>query len=130
VSKKRGSNPGAAEKARQALSDAKLLLENGSVEASINRGYYATFQSARAALLTEEESPKTHSGVIQRFGYHFVRTGRVSDEIGDILTTAESMHGRADYEAVADLSREDAANLVEDARRFIERVEDRILFSW
>lgn len=86
------------EKARQALSDAELLLDNGSVEAAINRGYYAAFQAARAALLTEEEGLKTHSGVIRRFGYHFVRTGRVSDEIGDILTTAQSMRGRAaDY---------------------------------
>ena len=72
------------EKAEQALSDARLLLENSSVEAAINRGYYTVFQAARAALLTEEESPKTHSGVIQRFSYHFVRTGQVSEETGDI----------------------------------------------
>jgi hypothetical protein len=115
------------EKARQALSDAELLLDNGSVEAAINRGYYAAFQAARAALLTEEEGLKTHSGVIRRFGYHFVRTGRVSDEIGDILATAQSMRGRADYDAIADLNREDATHLVDDARRFIRIVEKQIL---
>jgi hypothetical protein len=115
------------EKARQALSDAELLLDNGSVEAAINRGYYAAFQAARAALLTEEEGLKTHSGVIRRFGYHFVRTGRVSDEIGDILATAQSMRGRADYDAIADLNQEDAAHLVDDARRFIRIVEKQIL---
>ena len=38
------------EKLKQALSDAGLLLENGSVEAAISRGYYAVFQAARAAL--------------------------------------------------------------------------------
>jgi hypothetical protein len=115
------------EKAGQALADAELLLENESVEAAINRGYYAAFQTARAALLTEDESPKTHSGVSRRFGYHFVRTGRVSDEVGDILATAQSMRGRADYEAIADLGREDAGNLVEDVRRFMEVVEAQIL---
>jgi uncharacterized protein (UPF0332 family) len=115
------------EKAGQALADAELLLENESVEAAINRGYYAAFQAARAALLTEDESPKTHSGVIRRFGHHFVRTGRVSDEVGDILATAQSMRGRADYEAIADLGREDAGNLVEDVRRFMEVVEAQIL---
>ena len=81
------------EKSEQALSDAELLLENGSVEAAINRGYYAVFQIARAALLTKEESPDTHSGVIRRFGYHFVRTGQVPEEVGDTLTTAQSMRG-------------------------------------
>lgn len=114
------------EKADQALYDAELLLENGSVEAAINRGYYAAFQAARAALLTEEESPKTHSGVIQRFSYHFVRTEQVAEETGDILTTAQSMRGRADYEAISDLTREDAANLIDDSHRF---VEERVLSS-
>jgi uncharacterized protein (UPF0332 family) len=86
------------EKAGPALSDAEHLLENGSVEAAINRGYDATLQAARAALRTEEESPKTRSGEIRRFGYYFVQTDRVSDEIGDILTTAQSMRERAaDY---------------------------------
>lgn len=115
------------EKATQALSDAELLLENGSVEAAINRGYYAVFQAARAALLTKGERPKTHSGVIQRFGYHFVRTEQVSEETGDILTTAQSMRGQADYKAFSNLTEEDAANLAGDARRFIEAIEERVL---
>lgn len=37
------------------------------------------------------------------------------------------MRGRADYEAVTDLEQEDAANLVEDARHFLEAVEEKIL---
>jgi uncharacterized protein (UPF0332 family) len=60
------------EKAGPALSDAEHLLENGSVEAAINRGSDATLQAARAALRTGEESPKTRSGVIRRFGYYFI----------------------------------------------------------
>jgi len=52
-------------KAHAALSDAEVLLKKGSPEATINRGYYTVFQAARAALLTEEESPNTHSGFIR-----------------------------------------------------------------
>jgi uncharacterized protein (UPF0332 family) len=117
------------EKSEQALSDAELLLENDSVEATVNRGYYAVFQIARAALLTKGESPNTHSGVIRRFGYHFVRTGQVPDEVGDTLTTAQSTGGRADYDAPADLDQEDAANLVKDARRFLEVIREQVLGS-
>ena len=115
------------EKSEQALSDAELLLENGSVEAAVNRGHYAVFQIARAALLAKEESPNTLSGVIRRFEYHFVRTGEVPDEVGDTLTTAQSMRGRADYDAPADLDREDAASLVEDARQFLEVTGEQVL---
>ena len=117
------------EKAEQALSDAELLLENRSVEAAINRAYYATFQIARAALLVEGEYPKTHAGVMRRFGYHFIRTGRVTEEVGDILATAQSMRGQADYEASSDLRLEDASNLVDDARRFISTVRQQISLS-
>lgn len=117
------------EKSEQALSDAELLLENGSVEATVNRGYYAVFQIARAALLVKEESPNTHSGVIRRFGYHFVRTGEVPNEVGDTLTTAQSMRGRADYDAPADLDQEDAASLVEDAHRFLKVIGEQVLSS-
>ena len=104
-----------------------MLLEHGTPEATINRGYYAVFQAAGAALLTKGESPNTHSGVIRRFGYHFVRTGKVSNEVGDILTTAQSMRGVADYDAFSDFGREEAAELVVQARRFLDAVEDQIL---
>ena len=114
-------------KANQALSDAELLLENGSREAAINRAYYAVFQAAQAALLTEGEDPKTHSGVIRRFGYHFIRTERVDEQIGGVLTTAQSMRGRADYDAFSNFTQGEAKNLTEDARQFVRAVRAKIL---
>lgn len=111
------------EKAKTALSDAELLVERGSPEAAINRSYYAAFTSARAALHREGESPSTHAGVIRRFGYHFVRTGRITPTIGEILTVAETMRNRADYEAFTRFDHGAAADLAEDARRFVEAIE-------
>lgn len=111
------------EKARTALSDAHLLVEQGSPEAAINRSYYAAFSAARAALQLESESPSTHAGVIRRFGYHYVRTGRIAQAIGDILTVAETMRNRADYEAFTTFDHEAASDLAADTRRFVEAVE-------
>mgnify|MGYP002762391391 CR=1 FL=1 len=105
----------------------QMLLERGSPEATINRGYYSVFQVARAALLIEGESPNTHSGVIRRFGYHFVRTGQVSEEVGSTLTAAQSMRGEADYDAFSDFRREEARELVKKARQFIGTVEEELL---
>jgi uncharacterized protein (UPF0332 family) len=51
----------------------------------------------------------------------------VSDEVGGILTTAQSMRGEADYEAFSDFGREEADELVGKARRFIEAVEEQVL---
>lgn len=114
-------------KASKALSDAEVLLEKGSAEAVINRSYYAVFSIARAALLLKDESPNTHTGVIRRFGYHFVRTGQISEEIGDILSTAESMRGEADYDAFSAFDRDEAKHLCQDAHRFVEVVSKQLL---
>jgi hypothetical protein len=110
-------------KARTALSDAHLLVERGSPEAAINRSYYAAFSAARAALQIRGESPSTHAGVIRRFGYHYVRSGRISQAIGEILTVAETMRNRADYEAFTTFDHEAASDLAADTRRFVEAVE-------
>lgn len=114
-------------KSRDALSDAELLLENGSVEAAINRAYYAVFSAARAAVLVKDETPNTHAGVIRRFGYHFVRTEQISEEIGGILSTAESMRGTADYDAFSTFELEEAAELTKEANRFVDAIEKQIL---
>ncbi len=58
------------------LRTARHDLEGGFVRAAISRAYYAAFHAARAALLTEGESPKSHGGVRNRFGYHFIRRVR------------------------------------------------------
>lgn len=52
-------------RATEALSDARLLVETGSIEATVNRAYYAAFYAASAPLATRElESPK-HGGLIR-----------------------------------------------------------------
>lgn len=112
------------QKVREALTEANVLLKGGgSADAIVNRAYYAIFSAARAALLSMDERPGTHAGVIRRFGYHFVRTGRVSEETGSILTTARSMRDQADYDVFSELEREEAAELVDEARRFVEAIE-------
>ncbi len=64
------------DRAWEDLRTARHDLEGGFVRAAISRAYYAAFHAARAALLTEGESPKSHGGVRNRFGYHFIRRVR------------------------------------------------------
>ena len=87
------------QKVNRALDDASYLLEDDRVEAAVNRAYYAAFHAARAALLTEGEEPTSHAGILSRFSYHFIRTGRISEEVGQVLARAETDRNRADYDA-------------------------------
>ena len=73
-----------------------VALRAADAAANISRAYYAAFHAARAALLTVGESPKSHGGARNRFGYHFIRTGRVPKAVGDILDVSETLRNRAD----------------------------------
>jgi uncharacterized protein (UPF0332 family) len=106
------------QKVEQALDDAEYLVDDERAEAAVNRAYYAAYHAACAALLTEGEAPNTHAGVLSRFSYHFIRTGRISEDVGRALARAETDRNRADYDAFSDFSPETAEDLVADVRRF------------
>ena len=102
-------------------------LEGGFVRAAISRAYYAAFHAARAALLTVGESPKSHGGARNRFGYHFIRTGRVPKAVGEILDVSETLRNRADYEALTIFDEDGAADLIADVETFVRTVEAVLL---
>lgn len=89
-------------KAQRACESARVLLNLDDVDGAANRAYYAMFDAARAALRmsgapVREEVTRTHSGLIGAFGEYFVKTGRVSKELGRSLNRAEEIRLIADY---------------------------------
>src|SRR5437016_7197977 len=72
--------------AREMLRDANLMLENDSYRSAIDRAYYAMFHAVRAALHKEGvEIPKTHAGLRNLFGQHFLTTGKLPKDLGRSL---------------------------------------------
>lgn len=114
------------QKAEQALDDATFLIEHGRGEAAVNRTYYAAFHMARAALLTKAEEPTSHAGVLNRFSYHFIRTGRIPEEVGEALARAETFRNRADYDAFTTFETSAAEDLASDVRHFTMQVRQLI----
>ncbi|WP_420456906.1 HEPN domain-containing protein [Rubrivirga sp.] len=110
------------EKARRALSTARLVLDDGDVEGALNRAYYACFYVAQALLLTYGEEPRTHRGVHHRFRERAVLPGLVPAELGRTLPYAASLRERADYEAVTVTDTAGAADLLADAHTFVDAV--------
>lgn len=85
------------EKARRAAVSARMLKESGDADGACNRGYYAMFDAARAALpavgSSDAELPRTHSGLITAFSLQLVKTGRVPVELGNLARLPAS-HSR------------------------------------
>ena len=82
-------------KALQACSSARALLDLGDADGACNRAYYAMFDAARATLVAAgapvpPDIGKTHRGVINAFGEHLVKAGRVPKELVRLLKHAET----------------------------------------
>ena len=89
-------------KAKAALSAAKLLLEAGDADGACNRAYYAMFDAAHAALFAlgaeDAGAPiKTHNGLIAKFGQRVVASGHFPAEFGADLNRVQSLRQLADY---------------------------------
>ncbi|MDB5824420.1 MAG: hypothetical protein JWR21_3124 [Herminiimonas sp.] len=89
------------EKSERALRGARLLLDAGEIEGACNRAYYAMYDAAHAALMSEHQDDykvtKTHSGLIAAFGMHIVATGKLPRELGRTLNEVEQVRLLADY---------------------------------
>ena len=116
-----------AEHARQMLKVADHNLADGFYASAINRAYYAIFYAANALLATKGLSRSKHSAVIATFRQHFVKPGLIEDEYSDIYGRVMDDRHKADYdivESTVDPAR--AQTDLEDARRFVERVEHHL----
>ncbi|HRX60674.1 MAG TPA: HEPN domain-containing protein [Candidatus Competibacter sp.] len=117
-------------KARRALASARLLLENGDIEGSCNRAYYAMFDAAHAALLRHQPGinpaeTRTHNGLITAFGKHLIKTGLMTPELGRVLNQVEQIRLLADYTG-EEIEPDKAAWAVEQASVFVETIQNSI----
>jgi uncharacterized protein (UPF0332 family) len=110
------------DRARRLLRTARALVADDA-ESAVNRAYYAAFNAARAGVLAEGETPKSHAGVQRRFFDLYVRSGRLSKEQSHMLSHAEDLRLQADYAFGTRLDAEEAAALVDEVESFVAAIE-------
>ena len=110
------------ERANKYLSSAELLIKVEDFESSVSRSYYAMFYSAEALLLTKDLSFSSHGGVISGFGEHFIKTDIFQKEMGRELNRAFEKRQLGDYEYTFVFSEEEAADILEKSRNFVDNV--------
>lgn len=108
-------------RANEALTDAEILLENGSERAVINRLYYACFHTAQAVLYARGFDPDTHGGVLTLFGWEVVRAGDATSDDGRFFNEIQSYRLAADYEHGSMTA--DVEDLFERTAKFVADME-------
>jgi uncharacterized protein (UPF0332 family) len=96
------------EQADDALNAARILLEQHSVRAAVNRAYYAMFYAVLALLALRKQETSKHSGVISLFDREFVRPGVFSRDLSQWLHRAFRQRLAADYAPLRTVSKDEA----------------------
>jgi uncharacterized protein (UPF0332 family) len=111
------------EHARKMLDVAANNLAADFCGSAVNRAYYAIFGAANALLVTRDVSRSRHSGVLAAFREFFVRPGLIEAEYSRIYGQVMDDRNVSDYEIDLPIDASVATRDLDDARRFVARVE-------
>ena len=114
------------DRARNALLAAKLLLKEGLYNDCVSRSYYAVLHSAKTALHINGIESRTHEGVRKMFGLHLIKSGKIESEFAEIFITEQEDRKIGDYEVEINIDEETARQRVDEAEKFVKRIEKYI----
>ena len=86
------------QRSRETLHDARLLADNQRWNSAINRLYYAAYYAVMALLIDSDLKPTTHNGAKSNFSMHFVKTGKISKELGKAYSQLFTWRQKGDYD--------------------------------
>ena len=113
------------EQARSALEEADVLLSRSKTTfGAVNRAYYAMFYAVLALLQQIGKIPRKHSGALTLFDSEFVKKGIFSIELSRHLHNAFESRQVSDYQVAEPICREDAEEILQNAVKFIQTIEE------
>ncbi len=84
------------------------------------------FHCTKGLLALKSIYPKTHAGVVSQFGLQFINKGIIEELYAKNLTKAQIKREKADYDIYYEPSCEEAESIIEDARKFLNRIKKAI----
>jgi uncharacterized protein (UPF0332 family) len=114
------------EKAKSDLGTAEENLQKDRLSQSINRSYYAMFHAARALLALDKLDSRKHSGIISFFNQIYIKPGKIEREFFRMLADAFDIRNESDYNDFYIAVREDAQIQLENAKKFLKRIQEYI----
>lgn len=115
------------EQVDESLDAARILLEQNLTRSSVNRSYYAMFYAVLALLVTRKQETSKHSGAISLFDKEFVKTGMFKIEFSRWLHDAFDLRQRSDYVAQVQVSKEEASQMLAQAKAFVAGVKSKLM---
>lgn len=108
------------QQAEESLSAARLLLNEGYCGFATSRTYYTMLYVAEALLASIGEAYSSHGAVIGGFGRKFAKTGKLDPKFHRGLIDAHDVLNVGDYGVGAEISSEQANELITQAKQFVQ----------
>jgi len=112
------------QQAVETLREANLLLDQKAWRGAQNRAYYAMFYAVHALLATRQLGSSKHSGVLGLFDREFMKPGLLPRVLSRSLRLAFNRRQSWDYGEVAELDPEEITEMVAEAKRFVQAIEE------
>jgi uncharacterized protein (UPF0332 family) len=110
-------------KALDSIEGAEGLLNMGKEELAAGRAYYAMFYVAEALLYEIDLQFNQHGQVIAAYGKHFAKTKELDPKYHRWLRGGFDTRISGDYDVDADISAQIAAEMIDQAREFLEAAQ-------
>lgn len=85
--------------------------------------YYSCFYAVSALLIKNNVETASHSGTRQKFGELFVKTGRISRELGKHYSELFEKRIKSDYNDFFDFDEKTAKSLFPHTKELISQVQ-------
>jgi uncharacterized protein (UPF0332 family) len=114
-------------RAKETLGEVEDLIRLGYFNTAVNRIYYACYYAVNALMIKNGLSAKSHVGVRQMFGLHFVKTGLISKELAKYYTDLFDRRQTGDYDDFVEYKKETVDELYKSSLNFIKSIEGLIV---
>jgi uncharacterized protein (UPF0332 family) len=114
------------EKARATLVDARILADAQRWNTCVNRLYYACFYAVSALLALHDLSSVRHTGVRSLFNQHFVKTGKIPEELAQLYNDIFERCQESDYMDFITFEESQIILWLPEVEKFVEHIAREI----
>ncbi len=113
--------------AQEYLEVAESSLAEERYRVAVDTAYNAAEACARGLLLLRlPELPRSHRGLITKFGEQYTKDGPLPKKLGRTLNTMLELRSRARYDANSPMGKEEAQDAIELARTLMQALESKL----
>ena len=110
-------------KARDTYEDIGILIAANRLNGAANRMYYAVFHAVCALLINDGHQVNTHKGSHALFSQHYIKTGILPREYGQLYNQLQTMREESDYNCAYDVEIDELQQRIDPARRLIDDID-------